>query len=300
MLSKIETSYGQASKLEVDKKGEKQGTVFIAPGFGEVGTRHFKEVAEAISEHGFKAVTFDHPDKRGDESDPLKRRQAIIQEILSASLEEGEKAHLVGHSLGAYDLLMVAAEHPNLVASITLLQPSGLTKEQSLLEIGNRVSKKVINNQTDIIDNIAPLSNDDESEEDKFRRIALAQIAGGNSLGKKPVLSFKEANAARLVNATEVIKAVSDHGITINLITSQNDELYDSNQVEQWVAENPDSFTSWSMRADEKANHDNSWIEHKTTGHVLADIIKQQAGSLAVRGMVQIEYDSDKQDDLVA
>ena len=108
------TRWGSAGPLIVMVHGSAQGS--------EVGgDRHFSRQA-ALADEGFRVVVPDRPG-HGRTDSPGRPDDAVADGALIIGLLENG-AHLVGHSFGACVALAATAMRPDLVHSLTLIEPA--------------------------------------------------------------------------------------------------------------------------------------------------------------------------------
>ncbi len=105
-------------------------TVLLAHGFLDLGWS-FKDVAERLSQRGFRCVAWDW---RGHgETDPIGPGGYYhfpdyvldLDELWPSLVPEGEKAHLVGHSMGGSAVTMFAAVRSERLHTLSLLEGLG-------------------------------------------------------------------------------------------------------------------------------------------------------------------------------
>lgn len=290
MKEKIQTSYGKANFYR-NEAANAQERIMLIPGYSE-GVVHNRKLVDALANEGYDAFAYSQPSGFGSE-DPLERRSHVAYDVLETAVPEGEKIHLVAHSLGAADALRLAIEAPERVASITLMQPAGMVGEQSFLELSKRVMlKKVPRNQiraakgqgldTQPKNGSAALV-DKESRIKYSLRVGQAQAAGSNALTQNPALALEEANAAGGYDIQEVIQELSSLGIPVNIVKSHSDELFDTDKVDQAYETISEAVSSYSSVWDYDAGHDTSWMQPERTAKIVDALVNQALQQTTVR-----------------
>lgn len=257
--------------------------VLLVPGYGEEAL-HNKELVDALGSLGIEAGSFDQPRKQGSSDEPIQRLGDVVKSILDVHIPEGDKIHLVGHSLGAAAALKAAQLAPERFASVTLMQPAGMVGRQGLGELTKRVSKKIAKNQFGAL---RPQETgrqngygfvaafDTESAPHYSKRVAHAQIRGGNLLLKQPMLALKEALAAGKYDITQDVRNVRRLGLPVNIVSSHSDEMFEQSKVDVGYKKIADEVSSYSSVADRKARHDTFWLQPRRTAGIIAQLIKQ-------------------------
>lgn len=267
-------------RSEKPPKGNNQlPRVLVVPGFSE-GIFHARDLVDALGDDGMDATTFSQPRIRRIKGDPIVRQAEVVSGVLD-SLPSNEKVHAVAHSLGGAAVLKAARDNPEAFASITLLQPVGMTSQQGLKKLVKRTGKKTIKNffQSLAVQDSSPYSKkNEEYPYDKRKstlrymgRVILAQILGGIYVATRSG-SLKEATAAGQYRIEDDMKAVMDLGVPVHVVTSASDEIFPYEEID---FENLDA-TSFSSVADRKAGHDTFLLQPIRTADTVKKIITSQ------------------------
>jgi pimeloyl-ACP methyl ester carboxylesterase len=134
---KLEIDY-RIIKVEKELDENKQ-PVLLLPGFGS-GWEGIAELGFSLACEGREVILPSLPGY-GNSSNPNKRyyqtdnydNEAIALNQLLEQIKIVQKVHLIGHSMGSEVITSMAVKQPNLAASLTLLNPSGVRKKESPL-----------------------------------------------------------------------------------------------------------------------------------------------------------------------
>jgi len=122
-------------------------TIVLVPG-GLTGIRSFDPVVPMFAERGFRVVAAEpianELGGRGEVGDP-SYDAAVERESLRRTIEQvasGEAVHLVGWSNGGRACLGFAGHHPELVATVTAVEPAAfwLSDDPGAVELGELIS----------------------------------------------------------------------------------------------------------------------------------------------------------------
>lgn len=129
---------------------EKSDPVVLLSGYGS-GWEGIAELGFSLAAEGRKVVLLSLPGY-GNSSNPSQKyfdaegfhnEAAVVKETIrqlreSVDIEGSKRLHLVGHSVGSAILSEFAASYPDESASLTLLNPAGLTEPEHPAKVGGR------------------------------------------------------------------------------------------------------------------------------------------------------------------
>ena len=123
MISR-DVDIGKGISLHVVEQGEGEPLIFIHGVTNDFRTYQRQVLAFAAS--GYRAICYSRRYNHGNDNALQANHSAIVEaEDLDRLLTalKIEKAHLMGHSYGAYTALMFALKHPDRIATVTLAEP---------------------------------------------------------------------------------------------------------------------------------------------------------------------------------
>lgn len=139
---KISVDYRVISvESQENKKGD---AVIVLPGFGS-GWEGISELGFSLACEGRKVImpslpgygNSDNPSENYYKTDNFSNEAEVISQLISKiELKEGEKVHLIGHSMGSEIMASVAERYPDKVASLVLLNPAGVEDRENKLLMG--------------------------------------------------------------------------------------------------------------------------------------------------------------------
>jgi len=289
MIQRIPTPFGKTRAYSenaspADSYAER---VVVVPGYSE-GITHNKSLVRALAQKGFNAITFGQP-RRADKNiervrDPIERQGDVLLSLIEATVTDGEKVHVVAHSLGSAAILRAAQTAPEHFSSITLMQPLGMGGQQTLTEMASHVNRKTLRNHRLALRAQVPSTEtpqgyaarpDKESALKHFVRVAKAQVAGGNVLLTQPVLAVKEALASGKYEIADDIAAVTELGIPVNIVVAHSDEMFDADLVAKGYEKSIHTASSFSSVADPEAGHDTAWMQPERTAQIVESLIRK-------------------------
>jgi len=113
--------------------GDGRTPIVLVHGTGATPMTHFGYIFPMLATRGrVIAVTLTDPAERGSRDLEIDDFVAQIASVMKAALD-GQRANLVGYSLGAVVSAVTAAEHPDLIESLTLVAGWAHTDNQQLL-----------------------------------------------------------------------------------------------------------------------------------------------------------------------
>lgn len=290
MKRTLRTNFGKSKLYSAHPEAyaaRKTAPVFVVPGFSET-IAHSKELVEALADHGFTAETFSPPRKSDKESrrinDAIQRQGNVVLSVLEAAHPNAERVHAMGHSLGAAAVLRAAIADPERFESITLMQPLGMTGNKTLAEMAFVATKKTIKNQieafggqdpTDLPEEGYAARIDSETGLHYAKRVAIAQSAAGRVLGRRPLLTYKEAAQSGEYEIYDDIAKVNELGIPVHVVTAYGDDMFDYAEVEATHSIIGDHAASHSTIADKSARHDAFWLQPERTAEIMSQIVRE-------------------------
>jgi len=151
--TRVEIEIG-GEKLSVDyriisvKEKEKADAdpVILLPGFGS-GWEGISELGFSLAAEGRKVILLSLPGY-GNSGDPSQKyfsgnnfdnEAAVVKELIGKIPEiQGDKFHLIGHSLACEIITTFAEKYPDKTSSLVLLAPAGAKEKENLLSLGSR------------------------------------------------------------------------------------------------------------------------------------------------------------------
>jgi pimeloyl-ACP methyl ester carboxylesterase len=153
----------KGSKVEVEINGEKLNVdyriisveslenktgdaVVLLPGFGS-GWEGISELGFSLACEGRKVImpslpgygNSDNPSENYYKTADFNNEAEVLNQLLSQiGLMEGEKVHLIGHSMGSEIMATFAEKYPNRVSSLVLLSPAGVNNRENKFLLGKR------------------------------------------------------------------------------------------------------------------------------------------------------------------
>ena len=119
-----DVAIGDGISLHVIERGTGEPVVFVHGLLGEASD--WARQLDAFAAEGFRAIAYSRrnnsPNKNKPQPGHSAVREAADLDKLLAKLEI-EKAHIVGHSYGAYTALFLALKHPQSALTVTLAEP---------------------------------------------------------------------------------------------------------------------------------------------------------------------------------
>ena len=119
--------------LHYVEQGEGEPIIFIHGLTGDYSV--WLRQVEAFADEGFRAISYSRRYNHPNENALQPNHSASVEaRDLAAMIRKLElpKAHIVGHSYGAYTALLLALDHPQLVRTLTLAEPPLATWLSSL------------------------------------------------------------------------------------------------------------------------------------------------------------------------
>ncbi|HVC36375.1 MAG TPA: alpha/beta hydrolase [Candidatus Dormibacteraeota bacterium] len=257
---KSNTPYGSTSIYSQKPSGSSE-RILVVPGFGE-SVSHIKPLVKALTVEGYETFTFRPPRRavkeNGKHIDPIMRQGKVILEILRSLLSEGEKIHVLAHSLGAAAVLKAVQLRPDYFTSLILMQPAGLVGEQSAYELAGRATKKAFSNHR-----VARIS-----ENSSTTRVLKSHLVSGGVIAKQPLLARREAVAAGRYNIQDDLQSVAALDIPVHVVVSTGDEMFDHTSVARSRSVIEPIVQSYTVLDEPTSNHDTFWIHPTTTAKV--------------------------------
>lgn len=291
MKRAIKTNFGKSKIYSAHTEGRaaaKAESVFVVPGFSET-IAHSRELVDALGRRGFDAETFSPPRRSDKETrhvnDAIQRQGDVVLDVLEAAHPRPERVNAVGHSLGAAAILRAAITAPERFASITLVQPLGMTGNKTMRELSAAATGKTIKNQieafkgqdpTDLPETGYAARIDSETPLRYAGRVAAAHAAGFGVLAKRPMLTYKEAKQSGKYEIVEDVARVSELGIPVHMVMAYSDDLFDYSEVEATHEKIGEHAASHSTVADREARHDTAWLQPERTAEIISQIITKQ------------------------
>ncbi len=202
--------------------------VFIIGGYGTLSPLHNKANLLAMAREGRRVLYVDEARgiPHGLEPDNVEKIEKIDDYFLdqaaairAAMLGKGiHQAAIVGHSEGAIAAAVTAYLHPESISDLILIDPAGLSGEDTLFKLGARfVAEGIINE-----------SNRDEKE---MSEEALRQAKAGGEGFLKYLRSdiprnLREGGAMARQSVRNLLKHAHNKGTNISVIHSVNDVVF--------------------------------------------------------------------------
>lgn len=135
-----DTAAGRIRYLEMGD-GEGDPIIFIHGYGGDLNNWMFNQEELAA---GHKTYAIDLPGHGGSTKDVGDARLPSLAKAVAAFMDTKDikKAHLVGHSMGGATALLLALDHPDRVASATLIAPAALGDEINMAYINGFIEEK--------------------------------------------------------------------------------------------------------------------------------------------------------------
>lgn len=135
-----------------EKENENKDPVVLLQGFGS-GWEGISELGFSLASEGRKVILLSLPGY-GNSEDPgqeyyknvqnFDNEAEVVRQVLASMRENGEreetKVHLVGHSMGAVVSATVAEKNPEVVSSVTLLNPAAVREKENSFVLGTKFS----------------------------------------------------------------------------------------------------------------------------------------------------------------
>ena len=289
MKQKIKTRYGNTKVYSSNGGGSPESTpVFVVPGFSESNT-HTKQLVDALSARGHRSETFSPPRKSDratrKANDAIQRQGDVVLSVLEATHSPDEPVHAVTHSLGSAAVLRAAQQAPERFASITMMEPLGMTERQSFGRLAFSAIKKTFSNQRNAMRGQSPDSLpaegyaariDSEPRARYAGRVFAAQAVAGGVIGKRAALAYKEARDSGSYDMASDVAKVTESGIPVHVVTAYGDEMFNRANVEAAHVDIGDRATSHSTVADREAAHDTFWMQPERTAEIADQIIRNE------------------------
>jgi pimeloyl-ACP methyl ester carboxylesterase len=232
------------SKVEVEISGEKLnidyrvisveslenkdwGAVVVLPGFGS-GWEGISELGFSLACEGRKVVmpslpgygNSDNPSKNYYENDSFDNEAETINQLLNkVVMKEGEKIHLIGHSMGSEIMATFAQKYPEKVSSLVLLNPAGVNDKEDNFSLGGRFVGSGIKTSAEYnIRSVFSGEKDYEKEIWKYIPKTKSPFAGGRSSQR-----LSEVNK---LSEGHLLEKIKDIKCPITYISGQLDTVY--------------------------------------------------------------------------
>jgi pimeloyl-ACP methyl ester carboxylesterase len=115
---------GDGISLHCIECGEGEPIVFIHGGTSDYSL--WEDQVQAFAREGYRAIAYSRRYNYPNENETHPNHSASVEAADLAGLLRGlnlPRAHIVGHSYGAYTAILLALEHPELVRTLTLGEP---------------------------------------------------------------------------------------------------------------------------------------------------------------------------------
>lgn len=202
-------------QLHVTRWGDTGPTVVMVHGSAQGshvgGDRHFSK-QEDLAAQGWQVVLPDRPG-HGQSPDPGRPDDADLDGALVAELL-GDQAHLVGHSFGGAVALAAAAQRPEAVRSLTLIEPAMQLFAMSDPEV-RKMGLKVVSTLF--------LTRDPVKRLNKFMKIVVmppeireASDSEENAAIGRALRKLKMPNKKTIAKQLEIVR---EHGIPLLVVS---------------------------------------------------------------------------------
>src|SRR5690606_1795293 len=185
----------------------------------------------------------------------------IILHVVDTILPDGESVHAVAHSLGSASLLRAAIKDPERFSSLILMEPPGMTRSQSFIQLARRVGLKIARNHLYAARKHPSLSV-------SLRRVIRAQLSSAGVIIKNPKLALEEAHTARRYNLANGTASVHALEIPVYIIKAHGDELFTTGNLPEFehILELAGAYCSIT---DRHAGHDTFWLHPQQTAQTV-------------------------------
>jgi len=133
--------------ISIESQENKTGdAVVLLPGFGS-GWEGISELGFSLACEGRKVVmpslpgygNSDNPSESYYKTDDFDNEAEVINKLLDKiNTKEGEKVHLIGHSMGSEIVATFAEKYPDKTSSLVLLNPAGIKESEDKFNLGGR------------------------------------------------------------------------------------------------------------------------------------------------------------------
>ena len=133
--------------VSIESKENKKGdSVVLLPGFGS-GWEGISELGFSLACEGRKVImpslpgygNSDNPSEDYYKTDNFDNEAEVVNQLLEKiGMQEDEKVHLIGHSMGGEIMATFAQKYPDKVSSLVLLNPAGVEEKEGKFDLGRR------------------------------------------------------------------------------------------------------------------------------------------------------------------
>ena len=200
--------------------------VLLLPGFGS-GWEGIAELGFSLACEGRKVIlpslpgygNSQNPSEQYYKTDDFDNEAEVINQLLEQIELGGKKVHLIGHSMGSEILATVAQKYPDKVASLVLLNSSGVNEEENSIALSTKFIASGLHTSAEFfVRNIISGEKDYEKELYKF-------IKKPKSPFEKNRLKQRSAEAKK-VSKGHLLEKLNQIDIPITYISGQLDSVF--------------------------------------------------------------------------
>jgi len=241
--------------------------IMLVPGQSE-GVTHGKALVDRLAELDFTVFTFNPPTRRLTEGysppDPITRQAKVLHAVGDRFIMAKTETHGVGHALGGAALLKAVQLPPeNRFSSLVLFDPVGINESQTLGEVTKRAANKLVGHYSQ------------STGVGHSGRIALAHLASGSTIARRPRLAAMEAAASGQYDILEDLAIAKDMNVPVHVVVSEHAELFDPDRI-AWAQEKITPLVeSLTVLDSPEHGHDSFWVNPEFTAQLISLLISQ-------------------------
>lgn len=227
------------------KEGEEKPVVVLIPGFS-TSERDYVDTLEQFENEGYEVhvinpvddVELEPKDYQGWESETLlKQKKQVAQKLEELG---GGAVTLIGHSRGGSVATVVAAEHPELIEELVLVNPVGLTRETPEGLVAKTIAKKT------------PAGMKRSAKTGRFLKNLGVDNRGLADLIRHPISRMRDVQSISETMPSrylDILDAAREQGVKTALLTSNADKLLSSEEASRTAGlHNPERFDEITER----------------------------------------------------
>lgn len=213
--------------------------VLIVPGFDKKG-EDYTVLLDELGGSGYNVMTLNYI--YNEKTEPKKllllpdidklKQEAIYGAVMFQG--ESTRVNVIAHSKGAYDVAMVAKDHPQLFKNIVMVAPGGLRPKMNIFKA---VKSLVTSEHQDELDKLALIKNN-------------AEVAGLIKKNNEDSLAYNRNKLRRMTEGfTSAVKSIKKilpelrkKGIKIGIVCFEKDAFYPPASFDSFTKNNVDRF----------------------------------------------------------
>lgn len=229
---KLKVDYRIISIKNLEKKNA--DPVIVLPGFGS-GWEGISELAFSLACEGRRIVTFSLPgygnsdtpsekyNQKADFSNEAEAAYRLIEKLKEIGGIKNRKVHLVGHSMAGAILSEFSSRYPEKVASLTLLDSSGINEKEDIISMAAKFVVSGIHTTTEYKARLA-LSGEKDYERELYEHIPKTKSPFAANRIKQRL------SEARKLSSGRIVKNLQNITVPITYMSGELDIVFPSGE----------------------------------------------------------------------